>query len=673
MSSSHSWRRTVLGLVVALPLLGAITPATRRTVSSFDVDSLPRIDANDNRTPAGHESHGVLQLRLEARLGHWYPQADSGPTEPIEAFAEEGQPPLVPGPLVRVRTGTRIEITLRNALAGRTLVVYGLHARPGSPRDTVQVAAGATREVQFAAGEPGTYFYWGSTTGHDIDHRKGVDSQLSGAIVVDSATSDPRRPRDRVFVIGVWHADSDTAGPKPWVERDQMVINGKSWPYTERFAYAVGDSVRWRWVNPTADAHTMHLHGFYYSIESAGTWSGDTVYARADRRAVVTELMLPGSTMSLQWVPHEPGDWLFHCHFPFHVSQYLSLDKVPDASDPETMGHGVHAMAGMVLGVRVLGRVFSARSSRAMIAPRSAHGASPRAIRLLMQSAHTGFVAHTATAATDTTPRYAFVVQRGTGPVPLDSVPALSSTLVLRRDQPVRITLVNHLRAPTAVHWHGIEVQDSYYDGVPGWSGTPDHLAPMIVPGDSFVVRFTPPRAGTFMYHSHSNENWQIAAGLYGAIIVTDATHPYDTATSRTFVLGGNGPDNRHARVNGLVEPAAETLTVGKTYRLRIVEINPDWRVFASVMADSTVLRWRPVAKDGADLPLHQRTMRPARVLMGPGETADFQFTPTAAGTLRLEFATALPGWTVVLPLHVRALEVDRVATSPYRIPARRR
>jgi FtsP/CotA-like multicopper oxidase with cupredoxin domain len=272
-----------------------------------------------------------------------------------------------------------------------------------------------------------------------------------------------------------------------------------------------------------------------------------------------------------------------------------------------------------------------------------------------MQSAPKRFVTQTGPATFDTTAGYGFVIDRGTTPVPIDSVPVLSPTLVLRRGEPVRVTLVNHLREPTAVHWHGIELKDSYFDGVPGWSGATDRVAPAIAPGDSFVAEFTPPRAGTYMYHSHSNELWQIALGLYGAIVVVDSTHPFDPATNRMFVIGDNGPDDNHGRVNGLLTPAPETLTVGTTYRFRIVHINPDWRVFASLMADSTVLQWRAVAKDGADLPAHQATVRPARVLMGPGETADFEYTPVAPGTLRLEFATMLKGWRLAVPLHVEA------------------
>ena len=83
--------------------------------------------------------------------------------------------------------------------------------------------------------------------------------------------------------------------------------------------------------------------------------------------------------------------------------------------------------------------------------------------------------------------------------------------------EPVEITVVNHLTEATAIHWHGMEL-DSYYDGVHGWSGVDRRLAPMIEPGGTFVVRFTPPRAGTFIYHTHLHDYRQLSSGLYGPI-----------------------------------------------------------------------------------------------------------------------------------------------------------
>jgi FtsP/CotA-like multicopper oxidase with cupredoxin domain len=77
-----------------------------------------------------------------------------------------------------------------------------------------------------------------------------------------------------------------------------MVINGKSWPYTERLSYQVGDTVRWRWLNPSSQPHPMHLHGFYFTVASRGSWAADTVYARDDERLAVTEPLMPGGTLA---------------------------------------------------------------------------------------------------------------------------------------------------------------------------------------------------------------------------------------------------------------------------------------------------------------------------------------------------------------------------------------
>ena len=50
---------------------------------------------------------------------------------------------------------------------------------------------------------------------------------------------------------------------------------------------------------------------------------------------------------------------------------------------------------------------------------------------------------------------------------------------------------------------------------------------------------------------------------------------------------------------------------------------------------------WRAVAKDGADLPPSQATVRPAGITFMPGEIYDFEFTRAAAGELVLEFEKA--------------------------------
>lgn len=225
----------------------------------------------------------------------------------------------------------------------------------------------------------------------------------------------------------------------------------------------------------------------------------------------------------------------------------------------------------------------------------------------------------------------------------------MGPTLYLTRNEPVRITVVNAIGEPTSVHWHGMELE-SYNDGVAGWSGTPDHLSPAIAPGDSFVALFTPPRSGAFMYHSHVNDTRQQPAGLVGAMIVRDRPEGR-REDDHEFLLMGSRARPREpgpAEINGQLNPDTVVFRVGRPERLRLMSLatfagnaivtltsRPD-SVFKT-MIDSSAVSWRPIAKDGADLPEAGRVPRPSRQIISMGETYDFEYTPTRAGTLRIE------------------------------------
>ena len=602
-----------------------------------------RIVANDNRLPAGALKNGVLTLTLEVRNGTWYPEAENGAHVQIHAFAEPGKPPSTPGPLIRVPEGTDIHVTLRNTLGGSPVRVLGLGTRPAARGDGIVVTANGTATTRFKAGAPGTYYYWATTGDHSMDDRDAPESQLSGAFIVDPISA-AKTPADRVFVMGLWFEEASTVNGVEKPEREVLVINGKSWPHTERFSFTVGDTVRWRWVNPTASTHPMHLHGFYYDVTSSGGMRADTIYQAADRRLVNTELMRVGSTMATMWVPQKPGNWVFHCHFAFHVSSEASLEPPVITADTAKDGHAhsdkAHGMAGLVLGITVHPRPGEqyARSTEA-----------PRSMRLFLQSSPKRF---------GDKPAYGFALQNGASEPKLDSVTMPGPTLLLKRDQPVRITVVNRLKEPSAIHWHGIELE-SFPDGVPNWSGMGTKLMAPIAPADSFIAEFTPPRSGTFIYHSHLNEATQINSGMYGALIVVDDPAKYDATKDRIILAGGGGPEplprmETRGFVNGSVTPDPLEMEVGNTYRLRLINIHPDWRVEFGLGTDTTVATWRPVAKDGADLPASQTTPRSAYLLTGPGETADFEYTPLHAGNMRLLIKTRAPGWIVPVDVFVR-------------------
>lgn len=73
-------------------------------------------------------------------------------------------------------------------------------------------------------------------------------------------------------------------------------------------------------------------------------------------------------------------------------------------------------------------------------------------------------------------------------------------------------------------------------------------------------------------------------------------------------------------------------------YRLRFINITPNSvGLVVSLLAGAAPVRWRAVAKDGADLPAAQAVERDARQIISVGETYDFEFEPATRGDLRLE------------------------------------
>ena len=89
------------------------------------------------------------------------------------------------------------------------------------------------------------------------------------------------------------------------------------------------------------------------------------------------------------------------------------------------------------------------------------------------------------------------------------SIPA--PTLRLREGDEVTIRVTNTLSVPSSIHWHGI-ILPYQMDGVPGMSFRG------IMPGETFVYRFTLKQSGTYWYHSHSG--FQEMTGMYGALII---------------------------------------------------------------------------------------------------------------------------------------------------------
>ena len=307
------------------------------------------------------------------------------------------------------------------------------------------------------------------------------------------------------------------------------------------------------------------------------TVCSDTLYADSVRRLVVTEVMGPLQTMAMSWSPDRDGQWLFHCHISFHVIPETRLDP-PSGERPWRRAfarrRGAHGGPGARRrghGAGYIGvsrRARNARQVRLHIQEGVRRGHAPRAM--------------------------GYVLQRDARPPAPDSLERSSPVLVMHRAEPVDITVVNHLAEATAVHWHGIELE-SYSDGVAGWSGTPQRLAPLIAPGDSFVARLTLPRSGTFMYHTHLGDFVQLTSGLFGGIVVLEPGERFDPATDHMFVAGWDGPaDPPDLLVNG--DSIAQPVTLrGQCYASSA--IREYWRRSSHQRAPNARLGTRAMAR----------------------------------------------------------------------------
>jgi FtsP/CotA-like multicopper oxidase with cupredoxin domain len=588
------------------------------------------VSTNDNRRPAGRLEGDVLNVRLFAGVGSWRPEGPQGAPIEIAAFGEEGTDPSIPGPLIRVREGTTVVLTLRNAL-GSALRVTGLCARPGNC-EPVSVAAGATREIRFSLNAPGTYFYWAATGPGPITARRRGDTQLGGAIVVD-----PREgsQADRVFVISALEdppADSSEDEPGD-AKSNVFAINGSSWPYTEKLQHAVGDRVRWRIINLSRGAHAMHLHGFYFTVEATGDIGVERRLVPGQQRTAVTERILGGRTFAMSWTPERQGNWLFHCHMMNHMSA------------PDDGGHADHrandgaaGMAGLVLGIHVTGAGTGPTSD----------GRVPRRFSLVMREEPNRYGNQSGYR----------VDLEGVEAPRLNSGPVPGPVIALTRGEPVEITLVNRMTEPTAIHWHGIEL-DNYFDGVPGYSGQSGNLTPPVAPGQSFVAKFNPPRAGTFIYHTHWHKDAQLGGGLYGPLIVLEPGERYDPATDHIVVIGLNGVLRENERVpfalNGSATPAPIIMRAGVPNRLRLINITRGSVGFTALLLDRLEqTTWKPLAKDGATLPPGQTAPRPARQVVAVGETYDFEIQPSRSQVLWLDVRRATGEWVLQAPIKLR-------------------
>ncbi len=211
------------------------------------------------------------------------------------------------------------------------------------------------------------------------------------------------------------------------------------------------------------------------------------------------------------------------------------------------------------------------------------------------------------------------------------------------------VHFTNSLPQPTTVHWHGLRVPANM-------DGVPEHSQAEVPPGGRFVYDFILPDAGLFWYHPHVQSAAQAGFGLYGALLVEDASDrlPFpervlvlsDIAIDKPGVFespdsGGSagmafGREGNRLLVNGRERPTF-TARAGAPERWRVVNAAKS-RYFNLDIGS-------PFLTIGVDGGLQEYPTKSETLVLAPGERADVIVTPPGA-----------PGTSLV----VRALLFDR-------------
>jgi FtsP/CotA-like multicopper oxidase with cupredoxin domain len=280
-------------------------------------------------------------------------------------------------------------------------------------------------------------------------------------------------------------------------------------------------------------------------------------------------------------------------------------------------------------------------------------------------------------------------------------------TLEVREGDRLIIHVRNDLKEETTVHWHGLHLP---------WQADGSPFYP-IPPGGEADFDFVVPEgsAGTYWYHPHPHHRtaYQVAKGLYGALIVRAAADPLPEMTEKLLILSDNRflPDGSiqvpdegslEARidfengregdvlfVNGQILPSIE-IRSGEVQRWRIVNASAA-RVYRLALEGHEVLH---VGSDGGlfgeAIPVEEvlisaseRVEILVRGTGAPGSTALLQTLPydryipqtrprdwgQPRDLVRLEYTDESPMGALKIPEVIRPIEaLDPSAVSATRI-----
>jgi len=249
---------------------------------------------------------GYKVFDLVAKIIKW----EVEPGKFVDGWSYNGQ---IPAPIIRVNTGDKVRINLKNDLPESTsLHLHGIrvpNAADGvDPYTQKAITPGSSFTYEFTALEPSVGMYHSH---HNAQVQ--VPNGLAGALLIDDWKSiamraagnrvqdaDGRAESEVVMVLN----DSGTIG---------LSLNGKSFPATTPYTLKVNESMVVHYYNEGNMTHPMHLH------QPAGLVVAHDGKVLESPFWADTLNVAPGERWTVVYTALDPGVWAWHCHILTHA------------------------------------------------------------------------------------------------------------------------------------------------------------------------------------------------------------------------------------------------------------------------------------------------------------------------------------------------------------------
>jgi FtsP/CotA-like multicopper oxidase with cupredoxin domain len=263
---------------------------------------------NEVLEPTEVKADGTKVFDLTMEAAPW----EVSPGNVVDAMTFNG---TVPGPLLDLEVGDRIEVRVKNDLEIATDVHWhGLNTENAfdgvAPLTQDLIEPGDTFTYELTLDEPAVAMY------HPHAHGSWLlpDGMFGGIVVGDLPL-----PTGKTVGYQQIPANVDIARRIPMVLNDSGVIgltlNAKSFPATEPYPAEVGDWVLVDYWNEGNLIHPMHLHQFDQIVV------GKDGFPIPEPYAVDTLAVAPGERYTVLVHIDKPGVWVWHCHILPHAER----------------------------------------------------------------------------------------------------------------------------------------------------------------------------------------------------------------------------------------------------------------------------------------------------------------------------------------------------------------